>query len=80
MRYGRARGWRLNYDRGRRGGPLKLAVALGDFLDDLREQLILHGGPLRVVRHVTNVEFQVACVHDERDGALMGGSRFHSSH
>jgi hypothetical protein len=46
---------------------LEAAIALGDFLDDLREQLILLGGALGVVRDVTDVEFQVACVHDKRD-------------
>ena len=40
------------------------------FVDDPREQLILHGGALGVVSDVTYTEFEVACVHDERDRRL----------
>src|SRR5580693_2659426 len=56
------------YDRNARWRPCEAPIAICNFLDDFREQLILHGGSFCVVDDIADGEFQRSSVYDERDG------------
>src|SRR5580693_7408133 len=63
------------YDGDARRGPGKAPAAIGNFLDDSGEELVLHGGSFVVVDDVAYGEFQGASCYGKRDGWFQRGIR-----
>ena len=72
QRFGSSRSRGQVDDSNARWRPCETAVAICDFLDDFREQPILHGGSLGVVNHVADGEFERSGIYGECDGRFQG--------
>src|SRR5271154_2764391 len=58
VRFDRVRSRWLAWNSTGRGRPLAPSIAPRHFLRDFREQLILHGSPLRIVHNIADGEFE----------------------
>src|SRR3984957_16261825 len=56
------------YYRDTRWRPYEAPIAICNFLNDFREQLVLHGGSFGVVNHVADGEFERSGIYSECDG------------